>query len=332
MLLPEKTYFFFSHTIKKQPHNQKLLQEIIRKKITLIDYETLTNARGERIVAFGRYAGMVGAYNGILAYGKKWGIFELHPAHQCPDVEDMEEEYFKVKALPPIKIAVTGGGRVAHGAMEVLDKMGIRKVTVYDYLYHQFTEPVYAQLHSSDYNRRRDGRVWDNVDFYRNPHEYESTFDKFIPVTDILMAGAYWHPSAPHLFTFADLQRTDFKINTIADITCDVDGSIPCTKRASTIPEPVYDFNPYTRELEPPYSRPTNITIMAVDNLPCELPRSASRDFGRQLIDEVLPHLINGDPEGILDRATIVKNGQLTECYQYLQEYAAGTPKALKTA
>ena len=284
-LLPDKTYFFFSHTIKKQPHNQPLLRAILEKNITLIDYETLTNAKGDRIVAFGRYAGLVGAYNGIKAYGKKWGLFDLQPAHQCLDLEDMEEEYFKVKQLPPIKIVVTGGGRVAHGAMEVLDKMGIRKVSVYDYLYHHFTEPVYTQLHSSDYNRRRDGRVWDNVDFYRNPHEYESTFEKFIPVTDLLLAGAYWNPAAPRLFTPDDLQRPDFKINTIADITCDVDGSIPCTKRASSIPDPVYDYNPLTHQIEPPYSKSGNITIMAVDKLSCELPRSDARDFGRQLID-----------------------------------------------
>lgn len=330
-LIPGKTYFFFSHTIKKQPHNQLLLQEIIRKKITLVDYETLTNAQGERIVAFGRYAGIVGAYNGIMTYGKKWNLFDLQPAHQCPDIEDMEEEYFKVKALSNIKIAVTGGGRVAHGAMEVLTKMGIRKVSVYDYLYHKFTEPVYTQLHSSDYNCRRDGRVWDSQDFYRNPHEYASTFAKFWPVTDLLLAGAYWNPDAPRLFTAEDMQRLDFRINTIADITCDVDGSIPCTKRASSIPDPVYDYNPHTKELEPPFSRPNNITVMAVDNLPCELPRSASRDFGRQLIDEVFPHLVNGDPDGVIARATIVKNGELTPNYAYLKEYAADTSKTLKT-
>ncbi|QMU29239.1 NAD(P)-dependent oxidoreductase [Adhaeribacter radiodurans] len=323
-LLFNKTYFFFSHTIKKQPHNQPLLQAILEKNITLIDYETLTNIKGERTVAFGRYAGIVGAYNGIMTYGKKSKLFDLHPAHQCLDIEDMEEEYFKVKALPPIKIAVTGGGRVAQGIMEVLDKMGIRKVSVYDYLYHSFTEPVYAQLHSSDYNRRRDGRVWDNADFYRNPHEYESTFEKFIPVTDVLMAGAYWNPAAPKLFTSEDMQRPDFKITTIADVTCDVDGSLPCTKRASSIPDPVYDYNPFTQQLDPAFSRPENITVMAVDNLPCELPRSASRDFGRQLIDEVFPHLVNNDPEGILARATIAQNGKLTERYAYLQEYALG--------
>ena len=320
-LIPNKTYFFFSHTIKKQPHNAKLLRAILDKKITLIDYELLTDNEGHRVVAFGRYAGIVGAYNGILTYGKKHGLFDLKPAYQCHDMEDMQEEFFKVK-LPPIKIAVTGGGRVAGGAMEVLDKMEIRKVSVFDFLYKQFTEPVYAQLHSGDYNTRPDVEVWDSPDFYANPHLYKSTFRKFTKVTDLLMACAYWNPLAPKLFTEEDTRQPDFKINTIADITCDVDGSIPTTKRSTTIPEPAYDYNPSSGKLEPAYSSEKNITIMAVDNLPCELPRNASRDFGRNLIDYVFPQLFNNDEGGMLERATIAKDGELTEKYRYLQEYA----------
>ncbi|MFD2513151.1 NAD(P)-dependent oxidoreductase [Pontibacter locisalis] len=320
-LIPGKTYMFFSHTIKKQPHNAKLLRAILDKNITLIDYETIKTADGQRVVAFGRYAGIVGAYNGILTYGKKHKLFDLKPAYQCHEMEDMQEEYFKVK-LPPIKIAVTGGGRVAGGAMEVLDKMGIRKVSVFDYLYKQFSEPVYAQLHSGDYNARPDVEVWDSPDFYANPHLYKSTFQKFTKVTDLLLACAYWDPSAPKLFKEEDTRKPEFKIDTIADITCDVDGSIPTTKRTTTIPNPAYDYNPETGEIEVPYSKPDNITIMAVDNLPCELPRNASRDFGRHLIDNVFPHFFNGDAEGILVRATIAKGGKLTEPYAYLQDYA----------
>ncbi|GAB3721903.1 NAD(P)-dependent oxidoreductase [Hymenobacter agri] len=322
-LIPNKTYLFFSHTVKKQPANRKLLQAVLQKNITLIDYELLTNDHGERIVAFGRYAGIVGAYNGLLTYGRKHRLYDLKPAYQCVDMDDMQEEFFKVKKLPPIKMAVTGSGRVAQGALEVLDRMGIRRVSVYDYLYLDFNEPVYAQLRSSDYNRRRDGRVWDTPDFHRHPEEYESTFGKFLPVTDLLIACAYWHPAAPLLFTETDTRRPDFRINTIADVTCDVNGSVPTTKRSSTIAEPAFDYNPATGELEPAYSRPENITEMAVDNLPCELPRNASRDFGRQLIDKVLPHLLGDDAEGVIARATIARGGQLTERYQYLADYVA---------
>ncbi len=322
-LIPNKTYLFFSHTVKKQPANRDLLREVLKKNITLIDYELLTNAQGERIVAFGRYAGIVGAYNGLLSYGRKHGLFNLKPAHECLDMDDMQEEFFKVKKLPPIKMAVTGSGRVAQGALEVLDRMGIRRVSVYDYLYLTFKEPVYTQLRSSDYNRRCDGRVWDTADFHANPQEYESTFGLFLPVTDLLIACAYWHPAAPRLFEEADTQRPDFRINTIADVTCDVDGSVPTTKRSSTIADPAFDYNPQTGELEPAYARSANITVMAVDNLPCELPRNASRDFGRQLLDNVLPHLAGHDDDGVIARATIAKNGALTPRYQYLADYVA---------
>ncbi|GAC1585820.1 MAG: NAD(P)-dependent oxidoreductase [Hymenobacter sp.] len=322
-LIPHKTYCIFSHTVKQQPANRNLLREVLKRHITLVDYELLTNARGERIVAFGRYAGIVGAYNGLLTYGRKHGLFALKPAHECLDMDDMQEEFFKVKKLPPIKLAVTGSGRVAQGALEVLDRMGIRRVSVYDYLYLDFNEPVYAQLRSSDYNRRRDGRVWDTADFHRNPQEYESTFGNFLPVTDLLIACAYWHPAAPRLFEEADTRRPDFRITTIADVTCDVDGSIPTTRRASTIAEPAYDYNPQTGALEPPYSRPGNLTVMAVDNLPCELPRNASRDFGRQLLDNLFPHLLGPDAAGVIARATIATGGQLTERYRYLAEYVA---------
>ena len=322
-LIPHKTYLFFSHTVKRQPANRALLREVLRRHITLIDYELLTNVRGERIVAFGRYAGIVGAYNGLLTYGRKHGLFALKPAHECMDMDDMQEEFFQVKKLPAIKMAITGSGRVAQGALEVLDRMGIRRVSVYDYLYHDFNEPVYVQLHSSDYNRRRDGRVWDTADFHKNPQAYESTFGNFLPVTDLLIACAYWHPAAPKLFAEADTQRPDFRINTIADVTCDVNGSIPTTKRSSTIAEPAFDYHPATGALEPPYAHPENITVMAVDNLPCELPRNASRDFGRQLLDNVLPHLLGNDAEGMIARATIAKNGELTERYQYLADYVA---------
>ncbi len=322
-LLPGKTYLFFSHTIKKQPANRQLLQVILREHITLIDYELLTNAAGERVVAFGHWAGIVGAYNGLLTYGRKHGLFTLKPAWQCVDMEDMEEEFFKVKRLPAIKIAVTGSGRVAQGAVEVLGRMGIRRVSVYDYLYLDFTEPVYAQLRSSDYNRRRDGRVWDTANFHHEPAAYESTFGKFVPVTDLLIACAYWDPAAPRLFTEADTQRIDFKINTIADVTCDVNGSIPLTKRSTTINQPAFDYVPATGELTAAYSAASTITVMAVDNLPCELPRNASRDFSRQLLDQVFPALMSGDPAGVLARATIAQDGALLPRYAYLADYVA---------
>lgn len=322
-LIENKTYLFFSHTIKEQPYNRDLLREILKKNIRLIDYELLTDQSNTRIVAFGRYAGIVGAYNGVLTYGKRYNLFRLRPAHECFDLEDLKTEYQKVK-LPKIKIAVTGGGRVSKGAMEVLTGMNIRKVTPAEFLTNLYDEPVYAQLNSRDYNKPIAGGEFNRSEFYKYPENYESDFLKFAQVADVLIAGAFWDPEAPVLFKREDIIRPDFKIRVIADITCDIEGSIPSTKRSSTIDDPIYDYNPSDDEVEAPLKDEGNITVMAVDNLPCELPRDASTDFGNEMVNNVLPHLLGDDEQGVIKRAVIAENGKLTERFKYLQNYVDG--------
>lgn len=322
-LIDNKTYLFFSHTIKEQSYNRDLLREILNKKIRLIDYELLTDADGVRIVAFGRYAGLVGAYNGILTYGLRYNLFNIRPAHTCFDLNDLKTEYAKVN-LPAIKIAVTGGGRVTRGAMEVLDGMKIRKVSPAEFVEDLFDEPVYTQLNSRDYNKKADGSEFNRSEFHDEPHKYVSDFAKYAKVTDLLIAGAYWDPDAPVLFRREDILAPDFKIKVIADITCDIEGSIPSTKKPSTIDDPIYDYNPSDDTIEPALKEEGNITVMAVDNLPCELPRDASVDFGRELVDNVLPHLLGDDSEDVIARATIAENGKLTERFSYLQNYVDG--------
>jgi saccharopine dehydrogenase (NAD+, L-lysine forming) len=322
-LLDEKTYFFFSHTIKKQPYNRDLLRTILQKKIRLIDYETLTDIHGNRIIAFGRYAGIVGAYNGILTYGKKYNLFHLKPANECLDKNEMKSEYLKMK-LPPIKIVVTGGGRVANGAIEVLDAMGIKRVNPEDIIKSTFDYPVYAQLRSKDYHFPKDGSEWDSDHFYAHPEKYDSFFMQYAKYTDILMACAFWDPKAPKLFTLTEIKKPEFKLRVIADITCDIDGSIPTTLKATTIADPVYDYKPDTDEIVAPYSNENNISVMSVDNLPCELPRDSSAYFGKQMIENVLPNLFGNDESGIISRATIAENGELTKNYRYLQNYVDG--------
>jgi saccharopine dehydrogenase (NAD+, L-lysine forming) len=322
-LVANKTYLFFSHTIKKQPYNKKLLQEILKKKIRLIDYETLTDRLGNRIVAFGRFAGIVGAYNGLWTYGKRYNSFSLRRAFECFDVNDLKLELRKVN-LPPLKIILTGAGRVGKGSMETLDTAGIRKVSPADFLTQTFNEPVYVQLGSAEYHIRNDGGHFNREEFHKHPERYSSDFLKFTKVADILMAGAFWNPKAPVLFTKEDMLAPEFKIKVIADITCDIGGSIPSTKKASTIADPIYDYNPATDSIESPLSNEKLVTVMAVDNLPCELPRSASEEFGRDLIDKILPLFLNDDPDAILQRGTIAKGGELTDPFAYLSDYAAG--------
>jgi alanine dehydrogenase len=321
-LIENKTYLFFSHTIKKQPYNKKLLQEIIRKKITLIDYEVLRDVHGNRLVAFGRFAGIVGAYNGLWTYGMRYKNFTLRRAHECFDVNDLKLELRKVN-LPPIKIILTGAGRVGKGAMETLDSAGIRKVSPHDFLTRQFTEPVYVQLSSADYHMRKEGGHFNREEFHQHPENYYSIFHTFSKVADVLMAGAYWNPKAPVLFTREEMLSPDFKIKIIADITCDIEGSVPSTKRASSIADPIYDYDPATDSVQIALDNPKCITVMAVDNLPCELPRSASEEFGRDLIDRILPCLFIADPEKIIERGTIASKGKLTSHFEYLSDYIA---------
>jgi saccharopine dehydrogenase (NAD+, L-lysine forming) len=321
-LIANKTYLFFSHTIKKQPYNRKLLQEVLRKNIRLIDYEALKDRVGNRLVAFGRYAGIVGAYNGLWTYGRRFNAFTLRRAFECFDVNDLKLELRKVK-LPPVKIILTGAGRVGRGSMETLDSAGIRKVSAHDFLHREFEEPVYVQLSSSDYHRRKEGGHFNREEFHKYPERYTSYFGEFTRVSDILMAGAYWNPKAPVLFTRQDMMTADFKIKVIADITCDINGSVPSTKKASSIADPIYDYDPETDAVKLPLSDKKYFTVMAIDNLPCELPRSASEEFGRDLIDRVLPMLIGEDKEEVIARATIAEHGDLTTHFEYLRDYVS---------
>ena len=319
-----KTYMFFSHVGKKQPHNRTMLQRAMEKKITLIDYEYLTDFQGRRIVAFGRWAGIVGAYNGLRARGISTNSFELKPAHQCRDMEEMYAGLKKIE-LKPKKIIITGGGRVAMGAMETMRQLNIREVTHEEFLTQEFDEPVLCRLDPEYYVRHRGNKNgFDYKHFFAHPDEYENIFTPYTKVADIYIAAHFWDPQSPELISREDMQSPDFNISVIADVSCDVGGPIASTIRSSTIADPFYDYNPKTGKEEPAFSSKDNVTVMAVDNLPGELPRNASVDFGDGLINNVFPHLFGHDDLDIIKRATILKEGALTEKFAYLADYAAG--------
>jgi alanine dehydrogenase len=324
-LIPNKTYLFFSHTIKKQAYNRGLLRAILEKNIRLIDYERLTDEENQRVVAFGRFAGIVGAYNGLYTFGKKFGLYDIRRAKDCFDLADLRTEYPKIK-LPAIKIVITGTGRVANGAVEVLNEVGIRRVEASEYLKHHYEEPVYTQLEVTQYNRKKDGASFHKQDFFDHPEQFVPGFSPFAYETDLLIAGAYWDSNSPVLFYREEMLKEDFKIKVIADITCDIEGSIPSTKQPSTIEDPVYDYDPWQdKVVNTPYQSQDLISVMAIDNLPSELPRDASGAFGEALLAEVLPHLLEKDRGGMIARATITEDGKLTEYYRYLQDFVDGT-------
>lgn len=320
-LIDGKTYMFFAHVAKKQAHNKKLMRALLEKRIKLIDYEYLTDTSGNRVVAFGRWAGIVGAYNGLRAKGLRTDSFKLKAAHQCHDVQEMWAGLKMIK-LRPIKILITGGGRVAHGAIETLSVMKIRKVNPEEYLNQTFDEPVYTQIDPDKYVRRKDGKEFDYKHFFSHPQEYESTFLPYTKITTMLISCHFWDPKSPVLFTREEMKRPDFKISVIADVTCDINGSVPSTVRSSTIADPFYGYDKIQEKDFIAFSNPDHVTVMAVDNLPGELPRDASSEFGRLLTDKVFPSLFEDDSEGIVLRATITDGGKLTSGFSYLEDYS----------
>jgi len=321
-LIEGKKYFFFSHTIKKQDHNRSLLRRILDLNITLIDYEVLTDVNGKRLVGFGRYAGIVGCYNAFLTYGRRTGLFDLKRAYLCDDRTEMELELKKIQ-LSSIKIVTTGTGRVGQGVKELLDIVGVKQVSINEFLNENFNGAVYVQLETMDYYNRIDGNPARKSDFYANPCHYESGFLKFAEVSDLFIAGHFHAPEAPSLFTREEAKSPNFTIRIVSDISCDINGPIASTIRSSNIADPIYGYNPQL-ESEDDFDKESAISVVAVDNLPCELPKEASEGFGKELIDNVFPHLLKEDKEGVLDRATISECGMLSKPYKYLQKFVNG--------
>ena len=321
-LIPNKKYFFFSHTIKKQTFNRKLLVACLEKNIELYDHETIVDNSNKRLIGFGRYAGIVGAYNGIRAFGIKYELFNLAKAETLKDQNALTER-LKRNVLPNIKIVLTGHGKVGLGAKEMLDKMKLKEVSIPDYLTKIYDKPVYTHLDIEDYNKRIDGKPFDRTDFLANPHLYTSNFERFSEVSDIFMAGHFYGNGAPVILTREMLASAKNNIKVVADISCDVLGPIACTIRSSTIASPPYGYYPFENK-EVDFMHPAAIVVMAVDNLPCELPKDASEGFGEMFLEHVIPAFYNDDKDGILARAKMTENGKLTPRFQYLQDFVDG--------
>jgi saccharopine dehydrogenase (NAD+, L-lysine forming) len=319
MLVPESTMMFFSHTIKKQPHNKKLLQAVVEKRIRLIDYECLTDSIGRRILGFGKYAGIVGSYNALIAFGKWSGTFELKPAHLCSGIAEMHDELNKVQ-LGNERIIVSGGGKVANGVRDTLTAARIAEVSVSDFLNKEFVHPIWCNADILNYHELN-GIPPDSVEaFIRNSATYTNTFIKYLSKADIYISAHFWDGRSAPFFTNEDVKANDFRPRIIADITCDIEGSVPTTLRSSTIEDPLYGFDRLTGMESGPFAE-NSITIMAVDNLPCEIPADASTGFGDELIEKVLPLFFEDDVEKVLERATICQDGSLTRYFNYLQDY-----------
>jgi len=320
-LIEGKTYLFFSHTKKKQPYNQKLMHALIKKHVRMIDYECLTHADGQRILGFGFFAGVVGAHNGLLTYGEKYDVYSLKPAHECKDMEEMSLQYQHLH-FPNFKIAVTGSGKVASGVVDVMARTDIEFVEPEDFRKNDYQYPVYTHLKGNSLYARKDDNTYHRDDFHAHPEAYKCLFRNYLSCTDILMNGIYWDEHIERLFEKKDIQSGTFKVNVIADITCDMEGSVPINGGASTIDNPVYGIDKKTFNKTQPFQNSDEvIDVMAVDNLPNELPRDASFHFGQHLIKFIIPELLKAESD-IIERATICKAGKLTPLFEYLADYA----------
>lgn len=320
-LIADKTYFFFSHTIKKQPYNRNLLRTVIQKNIRLVDYETLVWDAGNRIIGFGRFAGIVGTHYAFVMWGKKYGLYSLKPAHECADMQEMYEQYKHI-SMPKMKIVLCGDGRVAHGAIEFFKKLKIHHVSQEEFLENEYDKAVYVHLRSEDYYTRRDGREWDKADFYKHPEDYTSSFAPYYKKADVMINAIFWKEGVPIFFTHEEMKANDFRIRVISDITCDIPGPLPSTIKSTTIEDPYYGYNQFLEKETSPF-RKENIDVQAVGNLPCELSKDASVEFGEQLIRHVLPSLLIEDKEHIIENATIAQNGALAKKFDYLKDYVA---------
>jgi len=317
-LIANKTYLYFSHIIKAQPYNRSLLLKMLELNIRMIDYEVIKDLQGRRLIGFGKFAGIVGAYNTFLTYGLKMDRYYLKPAYKCFDRIEIEKELHQVK-LNREKIIVTGHGRVGQGILEIIKKLNIREVSVAEFLNNEFDEPVFVHLKTMDYNIRKDSQILGKEDFYNNPSLYRSSFMKYVEKADIFIAGHFYSTGSPYLFTREDAKSSLFNLKVIGDISCDINGPVASTVRSSTIQDPIYGYNVNT-ESEDNFKNKNVVAVMAVDNLPCELPRDSSEYFGDKIIEELLPLLIN-DQEKIIERATICQNGNLTPYFAYLQAF-----------
>lgn len=319
-LIPNKQYFFFSHTLKAQPYNQGLLQAMIDQNITIYDHECLVDEKLKRIVAFGRWAGIVGAHNGLFAYGKRTGLFELPRAKDSEDYAELLSIYKKIE-FPPMKALITGSGRVSKGAREVLLACGFLELTEKEFL--QLEVPKQAVFHmapTQELYESKDGAEFNTKDFYNKPSNYSASFEKYWKSTDLFIHGIYWDPNADVFFLNEDIKNERWRIQTIADVTCDIEGSVPTTIEASTIDDPVFGIHAHTLDKTEPYL-PDSIDVMSVDNLPNELPKDASNSFGRIFVDKILQELLDAENSRLLLDAAIAKNGKLGRRFQYLNGY-----------
>lgn len=349
-------YMCFSHTIKGQPYNMDMLREMISRKITLLDYETVTDEEGRRLIFFGRYAGLAGMIDTLWtlglrlqALGHETPFLDIQPAHVYSDLEAAKEAMTRVgkrleaegipEVLAPMAIGITGYGHVSQGAQEILDLLPMEEVQPGDLprfveanptLTKKLVKVVYREEHLAAPSDP--AREFDLQYYYDNGPEHRSIFEPNLSLLTVLVNGIFWNENYPKLADAGQLRDLfaggSPRLTVVGDITCDVDGSLACTMRDTEPGDPVYVYNPVTRETPSGLDGP-GLAVMAVGNLPCELPVEASLTFSAALTP-FLPQMaavdFSGDFESAslpdpIKRSVILWNGEFTPGYLYMQNF-----------
>lgn len=323
-LIPNKHYVFFGHIAKMQEYNRPLIQAMMQKGITFSDYEYLVDDNNQRVCAFGWWAGVVGVYYTLRGYGLRTRTYELPKPDIKFTLTQLIENLKSIK-LPAVKLVVTGAGRVSQGAQYVLESIGATRFEESMFLTTDNVDTLtYAVADVDKLVKRSDGTEFSFGDFTKNPTAYESNFMRWAKASDLLICAHFWAPNAPVYLSTDDLRQEDMRIRMIGDVTCDIKGSIMSTIRPATHAEPYYDYNPLTECDETAFSSDSNITVMAVDTCPNALPMDTSEYFGEMLIEHVFGPILRGEESKIVERSTILKKGELTERFAYLEGYANG--------
>ncbi|OIO99930.1 MAG: hypothetical protein AUJ98_09635 [Bacteroidetes bacterium CG2_30_33_31] len=350
---------FFSHIIKGQPYNMPMLKKMMAKKINLIEYERIVDENGKRLIFFGRFAGLAGSLNSLWSLGerlKRKGIANpftvLKQAHKYNSLNDAIIDFYQIakeirtnglpKEICPMVIGITGYGNASKGAQEMLDILPIVSITPKELLSLDLSQANNKNIYKVIFKEEdiskpiKKDAEFILQDYYNHPEKFVNQFDKYVPFLTIILNCMYWDPNYPRIIT-KDFLESHFRegnhrLEVIGDISCDPDGSIECTHKGTTIQDPVFVYNPITRQPTMGFEG-EGILVMSVDILPSEVPRESSLAFG----DALLPYIsdiANADfskdfenldlPPEIL-KALILHNGELTPDYKYIAKYLVNT-------
>ena len=350
---PNKTYLFFSHTIKGQEHNIPMLKKMMELKCNLIDYEKITNENGRRLIFFGRYAGIAGMIDSLWAFGQrlKWmgiksSFSEIKQTIHYQDLDDAKEQISRIgekikkegisHSISPIVVGFAGYGNVSLGAQEILDILPVKVISpekIKD-LADNYSENIIYKVVFKEKDMvkpKSSDHEFILQEYYDSPHLYQPIFQKYIPSLTILLNCIFWNEKYPRLVTKDYMKKNytdNFKLQVIGDISVDINGAIEFTEKVTTPDNPVFTYNPKSHIITDGYQE-KGIVVLAVDNLPCEIPKESSREFSNSLFG-FIPKVVKADysvdfeeldlPDEI-KRAVILYHGQLTPDYQYMNKF-----------